>query len=268
MHKKNRFTRVYFKYITVLILAGMIILGVVLFAKTRGTNDETQPETSTSSETETVASTETTTEELPTEPTLSALDMVAATELIQAYYQAKTDDDTDALNRLVDSETEFTDADVITSDSQIIDHYDNFKTYVMRGATDNDFIVYVKYDIFFSGIIAGAPSLNHFYVKKLENGEMQIYDRPLSAAEQAALLDTENSEEIQRLKVQVEEELEKACENLDLRGLMKMLTDGATKAEEVPEESATSAEENAPSAEEGGENAQPEGGEEAPAADA
>ncbi len=269
MRKRNRFTRVYFKYITVLILGLMVVLGVVLFARARGTNDDQLPENSESTlpdSTDPVESADLTTEPLPTEPTISAVDSMKVTELMRLYYQAKVDDNIAALNQIVDSDVEYNDADVL-SDAQFVDCYDDFNTYVMNGADEDSFIVYVKYNIYFKGISTGAAALNHFYVVRTESGDLVIYDRPLSEEQQAALTETENSEPVQRLKEQVEGELAEACElNPDLKYLMAMLnhttveeseTETAAESAESPEEEPeqTSSEEAAPeSAGEGGDS--------------
>ena len=231
--KKNRFTQVYFKYITVLLLALMVVLGVVLFARVRGTGDkdtgtpdETQESSSQeqSSETEAASTEEVlpTMTEAPTEPSVPDKDQMEVTALMRTYYQAKVDDDLPQLNRLVDSDHDYNNDDV-TSNTQIVDRYDDFILYIMPGADSDSFIVYVRYNIYFNGIDMGAPSLNHYYVIRTEDG-MKIYDRPLSAQQQASLLETENSETVRKLKEQVDRELEEACEqSLDLKYFMAIL---------------------------------------------
>ena len=227
MPKRNRFARVYFKYITVVILAVMVVLGVVLFAQTRGTSpDETDPEETRAVSTEDSSasdeSTQETSSEEPTEPTIAPIDLMKVTELMALYYQAKVDDNLEQLNRLVDSDRDYTSEDA-SSSAQFVDRYDDFMTYIMSGADLHSFIVYVMYNIYFRGISTGAAALNHFYVIRNED-ELVIYDRPLSAAQQASLIETENSETVQKLKTQVDEELAQACEsNPDLKYLMAML---------------------------------------------
>ena len=105
MPKRNRFARVYFKYITVVILAVMVVLGVVLFAQTRGTSpDETDPEETRAVSTEDSSasdeSTQETSSEEPTEPTIAPIDLMNVTALMAMYYQAKVDDNLEQLNKL------------------------------------------------------------------------------------------------------------------------------------------------------------------------
>ena len=227
MPKRNRFARVYFKYITVVILAVMVVLGVVLFAQTRGTSpDETDPEETRAVSTEDSSasdeSTQETSSEEPTEPTIAPVDLMKVTELMALYYQAKVDDNLEELNRLVDSDHDYTSEDA-NANAQFVDRYDDFTTYIMSGADSDSFIVYVKYNIYVRGISTGAAALNHFYVIRTED-DLVIYDRPLSAAQQASLIETENSETVQKLKTQVDQELAEACEaNPDLKYLMAML---------------------------------------------
>lgn len=228
MPKRNRFARVYFKYITVVILAVMAVLGVVLFTQTRGTSqEETNAEESreTASSSDITESDEPSSEastEAPTEPTIAPVDLMKVTELMALYYQAKVDDNLEQLNRLVDSDHDYTN-DEQGSSAQFVDRYDDFTTYIMSGADEDSFVVYVKYNIYFRGISTGAAALNHFYVIRTDDG-MVIYDRPLSAAQQASLIETENSDTVTKLKTQVDEELAEACEaNPDLKYLMAML---------------------------------------------
>ena len=97
MPKRNRFARVYFKYITVVILAVMVVLGVVLFAQTRGTSpDETDPEETRAVSTEDSSasdeSTQETSSEEPTEPTIAPIDLMKVTELMAFFRGMKMGD--------------------------------------------------------------------------------------------------------------------------------------------------------------------------------
>lgn len=155
-------------------------------------------------------------------PTVAALDVAGVDKLIMDYYAAKTADDAAALNQLVDSETEYNVVD-LANEMQYISKYDSFKSYIIPGPSEEYFVAYVKYEIYFSGISTGAPSLNHFLVKKTGDSYI-IYDAKLTPEQEAYMEETENSETVQKLKEQVNKELDKACEeNEDLRLLMKLL---------------------------------------------
>ncbi|MBQ9910136.1 MAG: hypothetical protein IJM50_01410 [Lachnospiraceae bacterium] len=220
-------------YISVVVIAALVILGVYLFAD-RSDTEPTKPQSSTGAETlpgkETddepsviVNTTEAPTEStVPAPPTASPEDAANIDRLISRYYAAKLADDADELNRIVDAETPY-DAASLSSETQFISKYDHFETYVIPGVSNSNFIVYVKYDIFFNGIRTGAPALNHFICVK--DGESYfIYNKEISGEFRAYLEDTENSETVAKLKKQVDEELAEACNtDEDLKYLMELL---------------------------------------------
>lgn len=161
----------------------------------------------------------------PTEPPISAVDQVNVDKLIDRYYDAKIKDDAAELNNIVDTDKPYNEADLV-DETQFISRYDNFRTYVIPGITDNYFVVYVKYDIYFNGINTGAPSMNRYIVVKDEDGYYYIYDKEVSGEFQSYLEQTEQSEIVTELKAQVESELKAACDsNKDLELLISLLKD-------------------------------------------
>lgn len=237
--KTQRLLRKLFPYVAVFIIACLIILGVLLFTKPadgeKRTKREKQSETSQAYETDEggseiidIPSAET---EAETEPTVPAVDAMNVDQLVSKYYEAKINDDADALNNIVDSDKEYIVSELI-DETQIISKYDNFQTYVIPGVTDNYFVVYVRYDIFFNGISTGAPALNHFIVAKDADGFYYIYDKPISGEFQTYLEETENSELVLNLKKEVEDGLGAACaENEDLKYLIAMLNEESAEVE-------------------------------------
>ena len=235
--KLNNFMR----YGIVLLVAALIVMGTALFTEPKNKpSDQTTPATQTS-ETEGPTMTEmtTTTEEDSTEgssswletepgaPTVSAIDGVNIDMLIDRFYAAKINDDADELNKIVEAETTYNVAD-LKDETQFIEKYDNFRTYVIPGLTENYFIVYVKYDIFFNGIQTGAPALNHFIIAKNTDGYYYICDpyndRLVSEELWSYLEETEGSTTVVKLRQQVERELQEACDkNEDLKYLIALL---------------------------------------------
>ena len=220
-------------YAAVLIIGALIVAGVIIFAgKSKKVPGETGSETPVASDTDStdedqgiidLDSEGAVTETEPTDPPISAVDQVNVDKLIDRYYEAKINDDAEELNNIVDTDEPYNEADLV-DETQFISHYDNFRTYVIPGITDNYFVVYVKYDIFFNGINTGAPSLNHFIVVKDEDGYYYIYNKEVSGEFQSYLEQTEQSEIVMGLKAQVESELKAACDsNKDLELLISML---------------------------------------------
>ncbi|MBQ6550648.1 MAG: hypothetical protein IJL78_04490 [Lachnospiraceae bacterium] len=220
-------------YAAVLLIGALIVVGVIVFAgKSKIVPDETNKQSDAvpengdtdDEEQQSVIEIDTeSTETKPTEPSIAAVDQVNVDSLIDRFYDAKIDNDAEELNKIVDTDEPFNEADLV-DETQFISRYDNFRTYVIPGITDNYFVVYVKYDIFFNGINTGAPSLNHFIVVKDEDGHYYIYSKEVSGEFQTYIEQTEQSEIVQGLKEQVERELKEACDaNEDLKYLISML---------------------------------------------
>ena len=224
-------------YVAVLLVGALIVVGVIVFAgKSKIDPEETEkqtdeaPKTDESDDEQSIIELDTEpTEPEPTEPPIAAVDQVNVDALIDRYYEAKINDDAEELNKIVDTDESYNEADLV-DEMQFISKYDNFRTYVIPGITDNYFVVYVKYDIFFNGINTGAPALNRFIVVKDEDGYYYIYDKEVSGEFESYLEQTEQSEIVQGLKNQVDTELKEACDsNEDLKYLISMLNGGKDK---------------------------------------
>lgn len=224
-------------YLVVILVAAVSVLVVALLTKPK---DEEQKETTTA------ATVETSTTEEPTEetlPTAAALDVGRIEILMEDYYLAKVENDVDKLNRIIESDTVYTLAD-LTGESQYIDRYDNFRNYVMPGVSEEYFVVYVTYDLYFRGIDTGAPALNRFIIAKDTGGNYFIYDRKVTQEFTDYLAKLDASPTIEGLRKQVEDGLKKACESdVDLDQLIRLLNTGETQAPstEAPSEETTQA---------------------------
>lgn len=209
-------------YLIVILVAGLSVLLVALLTKPR---EDKPVETTT-------APVEYTTEE-PTEetlPTAAAIDVGRIELLMEEYYNAKVNNDPDTLNRIIESDTVYTLAD-LTGESQYIDRYDNFRNYVMPGVSEEYFVVYVTYDLFFRGIDTGAPALNRFIIAKDTGNNYFIYDRKVNQDFTDYLAKLDNSPTITGLRKQVEDGLQKACDSdVDLKELIHLLNGGGTEA--------------------------------------
>ena len=206
-------------YLIVILIAALAVLLVALLTKPR----EEKPEETT----EPSYTTEAPTEE--TLPTAAALDVGRIEILMEQYYKAKQENDVDTLNRIVESDTVYTLAD-LTGESQYIDRYANFRNYVMPGVSEEYFVVYVTYDLFFRGIDTGAPALNRFIIAKDTGGNYFIYDRKVTQDFTDYLAKLDSTPTISGLKKQVEDGLREACEkDIDLDALIKLLN-GETQA--------------------------------------
>lgn len=219
------------KYLLVLCLGAGIVAAVYFLLPDNTMAEETtttEPPTVSSSTAEPTTEPRSSTDSWLTteagEPTVNAVDAVNVDLLIDRYYSAKINGDAGELNKIVEAETEYDDASLL-EEVNIIEKYDNFHTYVIPGLTDNYFIVYVKYDIFFNGIVTGAPSLNHFIVARDADGVYYIYDKSVSGEFKTFLEETEKTQTVLKLREQVERELAEAREkNSDLDYFLALLS--------------------------------------------
>lgn len=174
-------------------------------------------------------------------PTANALDIAKIEALMGAYYKAKIENDAETLNKIVEAETPYSVSE-LTNETQYISKFDSFYTYVIPGLTENDFIVYETYDIFFRGIETGAPSLNHFIVKKTEDGQYLINAKEISGEFAEYVTKTENSKTVKALRDEVDENLKKACDtDPDLKELISLLSgeEPETTESESPSDSSS-----------------------------
>jgi len=230
-HRTQRRAANVLKYILVLFVGAGVVAAVFFLLPDQSDNRITSAPTVTTSSavtTESSSEKQTTADSwLSTEagaPTVNAVDAVNVDLLIDRYYTAKINGDAEELNKIVEAETEYDPAS-LTEEVNIVDKYDNFHTYVIPGLTDNYFIVYVKYDIFFTGIVTGAPSLNHFIVAKDADGVYYIYDKTVSGEFKTFLEETEKSATVLKLREQVEKELKEARQkNADLDYLLAIIS--------------------------------------------
>lgn len=210
-------------YLAVVLFAGIAVLLVAIL--TKPAREEQQETTTVPAESTTAEPTE------ETLPTAAALDVGRIETLMDQYYQAKVQNDVDTLNRIIESDTVYTLAD-LTGESQYIDRYDHFRNYVMPGLTEEYFVVYVTYDLYFRGIDTGAPALNRFIVAKDTDKNYFIYDRSISKEFEAYLKEMDGSPTIAGLRKEVEDGLDAACKSdVDLNELIRLLN-GETKAPE------------------------------------
>ena len=246
--KTQRILRKCIPYIAVALIALLVTGGVYYFTRPEdvpepvpesstappetplATSEEEPTETSAPTETdppetsESESSEDTSSESESAEfPTVPALEQLSIDALVDRYYKARIADDADTLNEIVDSERQYDTAELI-NETKFINRYDHFSTYIIPGLTEDYYIVYVTYDIFFNGIETGAPALNHYVVRRDEEGTFRIVDRVLSEEFEDYIEDTEESETVRKLRSQVNIKLQKACDSdPDLAYLMSLL---------------------------------------------
>lgn len=87
------------------------------------------------------------------------------------YYDAMSAGDTTLLEGMFDNPSK---ADVSAGVSTIVESYENLAVYITEGINENEFAAFVYNDVKFNNIGTLAPSVDCFYLKMDEDGEIRI----------------------------------------------------------------------------------------------
>ena len=151
-------------------------------------------------------------------------------ELISTYFQAKVDQDAQALykvfgkgedDRLEERKQQLKDEAVYIED------YQDITCYTKAGMTDDSYVVYVTYDVKFRRVDTLAPGLMWCYVVKNDNGDYIIRENVVGD-EADYVAEQNRTEDVRLLSTQVNERLKQAIESDSLlAGIYKDLSNGA-----------------------------------------
>lgn len=164
-------------------------------------------------------------------------------ELISTYFQAKVDQDAQALykvfgkgedDRLEERKQQLKDEAVYIED------YQDITCYTKAGMTDDSYVVYVTYDVKFRRVDTLAPGLMWCYVVKNDNGDYIIRENVVGD-EADYVAEQNRTEDVRLLSTQVNERLKQAIESDSLlAGIYKDLSNGAVVSTSEDEENADS----------------------------
>lgn len=126
---------------------------------------------------------------------------------MQAYYNARTNGDTETLRKLNPSITEKELADLKGS---YVEGYNSITTYSRAGLTAGSYVVYVCFDGKVRDIDTQVPSLVAFYLMSDESGSLYIADTKDDTQVQAFLKESRETAEVQQLISTVQQSLESA----------------------------------------------------------
>ena len=164
-------------------------------------------------------------------------------ELISTYFQAKVDQDAQALYKVFGKEED----DRIDERKQqlkdeavYIEDYQDITCYTKAGMTDDSYVVYVTYDVKFRRVDTLAPGLMWCYVVKNDNGDYIIRENVVG--DEADYVAGQNqTEDVRLLSTQVNERLKQAIESDSLlAGIYKDLSNGAVVSTSEDEENSDS----------------------------
>ncbi len=127
--------------------------------------------------------------------------------MMTAYYNARTNGDTEVLRQLNPSMEEQEAANLANS---YVEGYENISTYSKPGLTDGSYIVYVCYDGKVKDIDTLVPSLIEFYVMTDNDGNLYIADTEGDAQIKAFCEESGQTPEVQSLVERVSQSLQQA----------------------------------------------------------
>lgn len=134
-------------------------------------------------------------------------------QLVQDYYTAKNNRDTESLKNLLSDPSEADTQEELQQKTEYIDDYRNIKVYVKKGYIEGTYIVYAYHEIKFTGINTPAPGLAKFYVVTDQNSEVKIFSGKMSEEEQAYYDERNSDEDVIALIKMTDEKSDKAIES-------------------------------------------------------
>ncbi|MDF2609576.1 MAG: hypothetical protein K0R92_1050 [Lachnospiraceae bacterium] len=129
--------------------------------------------------------------------------------LITKYLSAKISGKAEDFKTLV-NDSKLLDIEDIQRKTKYIEAYENVKSYVVEGPTEDSYIVYAYHEVKFSGIDTLAPAMNEFYVTLSQEGKPQIYLGEIDSETAEYLNGVRNSVEVMDVIYNVNDALEKA----------------------------------------------------------
>ncbi len=164
-------------------------------------------------------------------------------ELISTYFQAKVDQDANALYKVFGKEEDERLEErkqQLKDEAVYIEDYQDITCYTKAGMTDDSYVVYVTYDVKFRRVDTLAPGLMWCYVVKNDNGDYIIRENVVGD-EADYVVGQNQTEDVRLLSTQVNERLKQAIESDSLlAGIYKDLSNGAIVSTSEDEENADS----------------------------
>lgn len=203
------------------ILLGLAILVVlvILFFGARalmgvfGKDKDKQPETKTE-QTDNSSDSDTKKEEQQAEDAgTNALQKDAypeVTALIESFYAAWSQKDTDKMKELTDDFSTTDEAKV--RNASYIESYENIQVYTKQGLDENSYVVFASYDLKFKDVETLAPGLSELYVMKDSSGQYKIHNDDSDQEVQECIEKTRQEQDVMELIAQEEDRYQEALE--------------------------------------------------------
>lgn len=132
--------------------------------------------------------------------------------LAEKYLEAIRVGDVDTLNKIMQSDSKVTEANV-NKTSDYIEAYEDVTCYTMKGLEENTYVVYVVYNAKLIGIETPAPSMIRLYVcRDSADSDFYIYNGVLTGELKTYIDMADAGEDVSILRSQVNQALQDACE--------------------------------------------------------
>ncbi len=149
----------------------------------------------------------------------------AVVDLIRRFYEACEKGDIDAIKEIC-PEYDDEEAEKTKNKSEYIDEYTNIECNIKPGPHDNEYIVFVYYEIKFHNIDTTAPGLVCYYVRTAEDGSLYIDDDADGLDEQTEqyIKAIRNQDDVKELRRQIDEKYTEASSSDEvLKNFMEQL---------------------------------------------
>ncbi len=133
-------------------------------------------------------------------------------ELVKHYYKAMNKCDTATLENILESAKDI-DVEMLKSQSEYIESYNNIKCYLKQGLKDDEYVVYVCFEIKILDIETPAPGAYILYIKKSSDGSYKICNDFQNDDDIMGLINKlSKDKDVVKLFKDVDEKLAQACE--------------------------------------------------------
>ena len=134
-------------------------------------------------------------------------------QLMEDYFRAVSQCDMDTFMKLFTSQDMTQEEQFRTSfekQREYIEGYENISCYTADGLTEHTYVVYVSYNVKFSGVATPAPSLVEVYAEKCSDGQWRIFDGEATPELTAYLEAVRKNEDVVLLGKQIDQAKEEA----------------------------------------------------------
>ncbi len=159
--------------------------------------------------------------------------------LMETYFKAKLDCDTETLQKIVYNTENITEEKLL-KENEYIEDYQNIKCYTKNGILDNTYIVYVYFEYKFYNIDTNAPAMIRMYVCTNEAGDVYIYNEAVDGEIASYMEEVNNSDDVVALFEETDNLLKTAIESDEnLMGFYTKLIEGVGSETEASTEAET-----------------------------